>query len=98
MVNTHSQAPTQTTTFNTASTINNTKRNIQLIPLYHYALKNYLRSRHISITVGKTYCKEIHYDVNGRSYFGLAFPNLSGGMEIRNSFFKGCEGHKDISV
>ena len=80
------------------SFIDKTKRNIQLVPLYHYALKNYLRSRNISIEVGETYCKEVHYEVGERSYFGIAFPNQSGGMEIRNPFFKGCEGHKDISI
>lgn len=74
------------------------KRNIQLVPLYHYALKNYLKSRHISIEVGEAYCKEVHYEVGERSYFGIAFPNQSGGLEIRNPFFKGCEGHKDISI
>lgn len=92
------QVSTQTKKPNTTILIDKAKRNIQLKPLYHYVLKNYLRSRHISLNVGNTYCKEIHYEVNGHSYFGIAFLNQSGGMEIRNSFFKGCEGHKDISI
>ena len=74
------------------------KSNIQLLPLSHPALLYYVRDRGVDIEVAKTYCREIHYQVRGRSYYGIAFLNRSGGMEIRNPFFKGCEGGKDISI
>ena len=42
-------------------------------------------------------CKELHYDSNGKHYFGIGFPNIAGGYELRNPFFKGCIAPKDIS-
>ena len=74
------------------------KSNIQLLSLSHPALLYYLKGRGVDIEVAKTYCREIHYQVRGRSYYGITFLNRSGGMEIRNPFFKGCEGGKDISI
>lgn len=74
------------------------KSNIQLLPLSHPALLYYVKGRGVNIEVAKMYCKEVHYQVRGRSYYGIAFLNRSGGMEIRNPFFKGCEGGKDISI
>ena len=43
-------------------------------------------------------CKELHFDTRGKHYFGIGFPNIAGGYEIRNSFFKGCIAPKDISL
>ena len=37
------------------------------------------------------------YDSNGKHYFGIGFPNIAGGYELRNPFFKGCIASKDIS-
>ena len=74
------------------------KSNVHLQPLSHPALLYYVRGRSVDVEVAKAYCKEVHYQVRGRSYYGIAFLNRSGGMEIRNPFFKGCEGGKDISI
>lgn len=73
-------------------------RNIELFPLRHYALLSYLRSRYVDIDVGRMYCREIHYIVRQKKYFGIAFGNLSHGYEVRNPHFKGCIGHKDITL
>lgn len=73
-------------------------RDIELLPLQHYALLSYLRSRYVDIDIGRMYCREIHYKVHQKEYFGIAFGNLSQGYEIRNSHFKGCIGHKDITI
>ena len=74
------------------------KSNIQLLPLTHPALLYYVKGRGVDIEIAKTFCKEVQYQVRGRSYYGIAFLNRSGGMEIRNPFFKGCEGGKEISI
>jgi len=66
-------------------------------PIYHYALKNYLKERCISAEVGFKYLKEISYKVEDKTYFALGFENASGGWEVRNPLFKGCLGKKDIS-
>ncbi|MCQ4762283.1 toprim domain-containing protein, partial [Alistipes onderdonkii] len=34
---------------------------------------------------------------NGKPYFAIGFPNVAGGFEVRNRFFKGCVAPKDIS-
>ena len=69
----------------------------EVVPLEHRALVAYLQERGIPAHIAKANCKEAHYSVNGKSYFAVAFENVSGGWELRNSYFKGCRGRKDIS-
>lgn len=71
--------------------------NLQILPLSHPALTRYLQDRCIDIEVAASVCKELHYDSNSRHYFGIGFPNIAGGYELRNPFFKGCIAPKDIS-
>ena len=68
-----------------------------VVPLEHRALVAYLQERGIPAYIAKAKCKEAHYCVNGRFYFAVAFENVSGGCELRNRYFKGCRGRKDIS-
>lgn len=69
----------------------------EVVPLEHRALVAYLQERGIPAHIAKAKCKEAHYSVNGRFYFAVAFENVSGGYELRNRYFKGCRGRKDIS-
>ena len=81
----------------------------KVVPLEHRALVAYLQERGIPAQIAKANCKEAHYSVNGssrsafgaerrkNSYFAVAFENVSGGWELRNLYFKGCRGLKDIS-
>ena len=69
----------------------------EVAPLEHRALVAYLQERGIPAHIAKANCKEAHYSVNGKSYFAVAFENVSGGWELRNRYFKGCRGRKDIS-
>lgn len=73
-------------------------KNVKIIGLQHYALLSYLRTRKVDADIARHYCHEIHYELNGRAYFGLAFANRSGGFEIRNAYYKGCINKKDISL
>jgi hypothetical protein len=66
-------------------------------PLYAYPLKNYLHERSIPIAVADAFCKEISYEINGRSYYGIGFQNDAGGWEIRNQNFKQSSAPKDIT-
>ena len=61
-------------------------------------LLDYLESRGIPASIGRSYCKEAHYTVRDREYYGVAFMNILGGMEIRSRFFKGCHGVKAPTV
>ena len=69
----------------------------EVMPLEHRALVAYLQERGIPAYIANAKCKETHYSVNGKSYFAVAFENVSGGWELRNRYFKGCRGRKDIS-
>lgn len=69
----------------------------EVVPLEHRALVAYLQERGIPAHIAVANCKEAHYSVNGKSYFAVAFENVSGGWELRNRYFKGCRGRKDIS-
>ena len=69
----------------------------EVVPLEHRALVAYFQERGIPAHIAKANCKEAHYSVNGKSYFAVAFENVSGGWELRNRYFKGCRGRKDIS-
>ena len=75
----------------------NSFEHLQVLPLIHPALIKYLEERCIDIETARTVCKELHFDTRGKHYFGIGFPNIAGGYEIRNPFFKGCIAPKDIS-
>jgi hypothetical protein len=66
-------------------------------PLYAYPLKNYLNERSIPIAVADAFCKEVTYEIGGRSYYGIGFQNDTGGWEIRNRNFKQSSAPKDIT-
>lgn len=73
-------------------------RDVKVMDLSHEALKSYLQSRGIDLGIGECECKEVHYTCNKKGYFAVAFPNIGGGYEIRNPYFKGCIAPKDISI
>ena len=72
--------------------------NLQVIDLQHPSLLAYLHKRCISLSIAMSECKELHYRCNGKPYFGIGFPNVKGGWECRNPFFKGCFSPKGISI
>lgn len=75
----------------------NSFEHLQVLPLIHPALIKYLEERCIDVEIARTVCKELHFETRGKHYFGIGFPNIAGGYEIRNPFFKGCIAPKDIS-
>jgi hypothetical protein len=66
--------------------------------LRHRALLAYLTGRRISPRLARPYVQEIHYTRQGKAYFALAFRNDSGGYELRNPYFKGTHGPKDLTL
>jgi len=67
-------------------------------PLSNQALVEYLERRAIPLEIARDYVQEIYYTRQGKPYFALAFANDSGGYELRNPYFKGTHGVKDISL
>lgn len=62
------------------------------------SLLAYLHGRGIDPASVKPHVEEAHYRNGDRSYFALAFPNNSGGYELRNPLFKGTLGPKDFTI
>lgn len=70
----------------------------KIIPIQHFALIQYLKSRGITKYQERSYLKEIHYSINDKKYFAIGFENKSGGFEIRSKFAKICLKKKDITL
>jgi hypothetical protein len=60
-------------------------------------LFHYLTQRRIPWRIAVRYCKEVTFELCGRTYYAIAFKNDSGGYELRNSFFKGSSAPKDFT-
>ncbi|WP_134087873.1 hypothetical protein [Olivibacter sp. XZL3] len=52
------------------------------------SLLKYLDLRGIPRDLAFTYCKEVHYNMYGRSYYAIGFKNDKGGYELRNPYLK----------
>lgn len=72
-------------------------RMVKVLPLSSNALLSYLLSRNIDFQTARNECVEIHYVLYNKHYYSIGFGNISGGYEIRNPYFKGCMGEKNIS-
>ena len=70
---------------------------LEIVPLSSPALLAYMQGRGINPALAKRECKEARFTHNDKQYFAIAFPNMSGGYEIRNRYFKGCIAPKEIS-
>jgi len=66
--------------------------------LYSVALIKYLQQRRIPVHIADYYCKEVHYELNGKPYYAIGVRNDSGGLELRNPYFKGSSSPKDITT
>lgn len=71
---------------------------LKIKPLQHKALIDYLISRKIDREIARKYCKEVHYELNSKKYFAIAFKNDKNGFEIRNKYIKGNLVNKEIST
>ena len=83
--------------FGEQQTSNHCFEDIKVGELSSPALIDYLRGRGINIELAKRECKELRFEYNGKPYFTIGFPNMAGGYELRNRYFKGCLAPKDIT-
>ena len=72
-------------------------RHLQVTGLSSHALLSYLQERGINTELAKRVCRELHFENKGKPYFAIGFPNMAGGYEVRNRYFKGCVAPKDIT-
>lgn len=73
-------------------------RTLAHTPLQHGALIGYLRARGIDPAIAATYCRQVRYEINGKSYFAIGFRNDAGGWELRSEHFKGGSTPKYITT
>ena len=66
--------------------------------LQNKILIDYLKNRKLNIEYCKKYLKEIYYKNNEKWLFGICIENQSKGFEVRNKYFKGTLGSKDITI
>lgn len=71
---------------------------IKVKDLQNKYLLEYASSRKLNIEIVKKYCKEIHYRIRGKNYYGLGFRNDAGDYEVRNKYVKLMLGKKEIST
>ena len=79
---------------------NSLKQNYQITEikeLQNENLKDYLQQRGLSTKVYPL-VNEIHFTIGEKNLYAIGFENLSGGWELRNSFYKGSLQKKDISI
>lgn len=72
-------------------------RHLQVTELSSPALLSYLQERGINTELTKRVCRELRFENKGKPYFAIGFPNMAGGYEVRNRYFKGCVAPKDIT-
>lgn len=94
----HSSTENDLFSFQLDNSVSNSLLIKEAKPLEHPKLLDFLQRRKINIETAKTFCKEIHYQIGGRNYFALGFPNDAGGYELRNPQFKGCVPPKEITT
>ena len=70
---------------------------LRVSPLKNTVLLDYLGTRGIPSDIASRECVEVHYRMRGKWYFAVGFKNRKGGLEIRNSYFKGAVSPKDIT-
>ena len=69
----------------------------EILDLQNPNLKKYLNERGLSPKI-YDYIKEVRFTIGEKKLYATGFENLSGGFELRNSFYKGSLLKKDISI
>lgn len=67
-------------------------------PLEKPALFSYLAQRCIDIDIAREHCRQVHYQLSGKTYYAIGFANDSGGYELRNPYSKISTSPKDITT
>lgn len=61
-------------------------------------LLEYATSRSLGLEMLRKYCRQVHYQINDKTYYGVGFMNDLGGFEIRNKYVKMVLGKKEITT
>lgn len=75
-----------------------TFENIVVSRLVSPVLLRYLADRGIPKEIAQRYCVQVDYELHGKRYYAVGFPNNAYGLELRNPFFKGSYPPKHITI
>ncbi len=75
-----------------------TFENIEVSHLESPVLLRYLSDRGIPKEIAQRYCVQVDYELHGKRYYAVGFPNNANGLELRNPFFKGSYPPKHITL
>ena len=74
-----------------------TFENVEVSRLESHVLLRYLADRGIPKEIAQRYCVQVDYELHGKRYYAVGFPNNANGLELRNPFFKGSYPPKHIT-
>lgn len=75
-----------------------TFENVEVSRLESPVLLRYLADRGITKEIAQRYCVQVDYELHGKRYYAVGFPNNDDGLELRNPFFKGSYPPKHITL
>jgi hypothetical protein len=76
-----------------------TNRILNVIPITHPKLIEYVAERKIPLDLANQYCREVHYQNSAGKFFSVGFMNDKGGYELNSpNNFKGCISPKNITT
>ena len=76
---------------------NNDLSIVNIQPIQHLGLVNYIASRKIPLLTAKNYCQEVWYRNKDKTFFALGLKNYEGGWELRNKYYKTSTSPKTFS-
>jgi hypothetical protein len=65
--------------------------------LLDHVLVGYLQDRGVKTHFGQQHCRQVEFKIGTKNYEAIGFQNRSGGVELRNRWFKGSSSPKDLS-
>jgi len=58
----------------------------------------YLQNRCIPIEIASDHCREVRYEINGKTWYAIGFKNDLGGYELRSTYHKLSSSPKGITT
>jgi DNA primase len=72
---------------------------LNILPITHPKLIEYVNERKIDLVLANLYCREIHYQNQSGQFFSVEFRNDKDGYELNSpNNFKGCIAPKEITT
>ncbi|GHT28287.1 DNA primase [Bacteroidia bacterium] len=97
-----SRTPTNLSFFQSKNILqenNPTTTILNILPITHPKLIEWVKERKIDLALANLYCREIHYQNQSGQFFSVGFRNDKGGYELNSPpSFKSCISPKEITT